>query len=118
MNFVVQLVIIILYSYIGDSLASYFSLSIPGSIIGLLLLFASLQLGVLKLRWVEDAGNWLKGNIAFFFVPVTVSIMTYFDILHANLFELSIILIVSTLITYLISAAMTQWARSKEISND
>ncbi|WZU02206.1 CidA/LrgA family protein [Erysipelothrix sp. D19-032] len=68
------------------------------------MLFAALQFKLIKVSSVEMVGTWLKDNLAFFFVPVTVGIMIYFDVLQATWVEFVIILIISTLVTYVVSA--------------
>ncbi len=99
-----QFLIIAGFTFIGDSITALFKLPIPGSIIGLCLLFAALQFKLIKVSSVEMVGTWLKNNLAFFFVPVTVGIMIYFDVLQATWVEFVIILIISTLVTYVVSA--------------
>jgi holin-like protein len=48
---------------------------IPGGVLGLILFFASLQLGVIKLKWVERAAGLLLRHMVLLFVPLTVGLM-------------------------------------------
>lgn len=104
MKLLKQILILFGLSFLGDSLTNALSLPIPGSIIGLVVLFILLYTKTLKVEDVEDVGVWLKNNMAFFFVPATVGIMTYLDILKTTWVEVLIIVIISTLVTYLVTA--------------
>lgn len=48
---------------------------IPGNLIGMVLLYALLAAGIVKLSWFEPAGSFLIRHLAFFFVPITVGLM-------------------------------------------
>ena len=50
-------------------------LPIPGNLVGIVVLYAALELGVVKLSWFEAAGSFLIRHLAFFFVPITVGLM-------------------------------------------
>ena len=104
MKLLKQVLILFGLSYLGDSVAKTFHLPIPGSILGLIVLFILLFTKTLKVEDVEDVGLWLKNNMAFFFIPATVGIMTYLDILKATWLEVLIIVVVSTLVTYCVTA--------------
>jgi holin-like protein len=51
------------------------ALPIPGNLLGMVLLYALLALGIVKLSWFEVAGSFLIRHLAFFFVPITVGLM-------------------------------------------
>jgi holin-like protein len=51
------------------------ALPIPGNLIGMVLLYALLALGIVRLSWFEAAGGFLIRHLAFFFVPITVGLM-------------------------------------------
>ena len=50
MKLYVQFMIIVLLAFIGEGISTYFQLPIPGSIIGLILLFLALEFKLLRLR--------------------------------------------------------------------
>ncbi|QIK70736.1 CidA/LrgA family protein [Erysipelothrix sp. HDW6C] len=104
MEIIFQFMIIAGFAFAGDAIALLLHLPIPGSIIGLILLFLALQFKILELKKVERVGLWLKNNLAFLFVPITVGIITYFDILKTSWLNIVIVLVVSTLFTYLVTA--------------
>ena len=59
MKLYVQLMILFVISLIGEGISSFFHLPIPGSIIGLIILFLALQFKWLRTRHVNMVGNFL-----------------------------------------------------------
>lgn len=110
MKILSQLLIIFSYSILGDFIASVLPFPIPGSIIGLILLFLSLKYKFLKLSQIEKSGNYLKNNMGILFVPISVGIMNYFDLLSQHWFTIVFIMIVSTILTYLVAAKVAEYS--------
>lgn len=110
MKILTQLLIIFSYSILGDFIAPILPLPIPGSIVGLILLFLSLKFQVLKLDQIELSGNYLKNNMGILFVPLSVGIMNYFDLLSQYWFVILLITIISTILTYLLAAKTAEFS--------
>lgn len=60
------------------------ALPIPGNLIGMVLLYALLASGVVRLSWFEPAGSFLIRHLAFFFVPITVGLMNTGPLFERN----------------------------------
>ncbi|MFD2332369.1 CidA/LrgA family holin-like protein [Cohnella sp. GCM10020058] len=71
----------IVLSRLSDLAAEALHLPIPGSILGLLLLFVLLELKIVKLAWIALGAEWLVAQMLLFFVPATVGIVRYKPIL-------------------------------------
>ena len=69
MKYLRQLMIILIPYFIGIELQLAFNLPIPGSVIGLILLFLGLQLGLIHVEMIEDFCEFLLSNMSFFFIP-------------------------------------------------
>ena len=80
--------------------------SFPASVIGMLLLFICLLTGILKIEHIQEKADFLLENMAFFFVPAGVSIINYFDVLESTWIQLVIICVISTVVTF----AVTAWS--------
>lgn len=94
-----QLFWLLIFSYIGEILSLVISpfVAIPGSVIGMVVLFLALHFNILPIEKVEDVGTWLTDNMAFLFVPAGVGLMTQFEVLGGNVWwQLLIILFVTT----------------------
>ncbi|WP_285766012.1 CidA/LrgA family protein [Peribacillus sp. SI8-4] len=74
--FIVQLILLLVICKLGYYLADLFHLPIPGNVIGMILLFILLQTKVLKVEWIEQASGFLVKHLAFFFIPISISLMT------------------------------------------
>ncbi|HEY4538177.1 MAG TPA: CidA/LrgA family protein [Erysipelothrix sp.] len=118
MHIILQVLIIFLYSFIGDIISSAFNLPVPGSIIGLLLLFLSLEIGLIKLSDINTVGKFLQKNMAILFVPLTVGMMNYYEIIKLNALALLVIILISTTITYFATGYFAQYMIQKEEKHD
>ncbi len=62
---------------VGEFIQHLLHLSIPGNVIGFILMFFLLETGILKEKIIEDASNLLIGYLILFFIPYLVRIITY-----------------------------------------
>ena len=53
MKLYVQFMIILVFSFLGEAISTIFHLPIPGSIIGLILLFLALEFKLIRLRHIH-----------------------------------------------------------------
>lgn len=94
-----QLLYILSFSLLGEVLSKVFTLPIPGSVIGMLLLFLALQFKLLKVKDVETVGGFLLGNLSILFLPAGVGIMVYFPVIKDTWWLLLIISLLTTAFT-------------------
>lgn len=99
-----QIFIIFTFSLIGTFISNLLPLPIPGSIIGMLLLFFALEFKLIKLAYVEKGADNLMKYLSLFFVPLTVGVIDYLDVLSTNALALIVLILVTTIVTYGISA--------------
>lgn len=86
---------------LGELLVWLIEVPLPGSIVGMLLLAAFLQIGWVKLQWVSGISDFLLSNLGFFFVPPGVALMLYFEVIAAEFWPIVIATIVSTILVLL-----------------
>lgn len=100
MKIIKQLFWIFLFSLLGEIVSKAIAsvVAIPGSVIGMVLLFIALHFKWLKMEKVDEVGTWLTDNMAIFFVPAGVGLMTNFDVLAEVWYQLLIIMVVTTAI--------------------
>ncbi|WP_082232175.1 CidA/LrgA family protein [Halobacillus massiliensis] len=96
---VLQISIFYLFYLIGEGLGELLNLPIPGSIIGLILLFCCLSFNLFSVRWIEEGSIFMLSFLPLFFIPATVGVMKYPSFLSLNGIFLVIIVSVSTLLT-------------------
>lgn len=102
MKILFQFFIILLFTFLGELISSILPFSFPASIIGLLLLFIFLVLKLVKVKHLDEVSNYLQKNMAILFVPLCVGVMQYFDIIKLNLIEIIVLLVVSTVVTFIV----------------
>ena len=95
-----QLVIILSIWVIGEYISSFIQgiILIPGSIVGMLLLFLLLQFKVLDLSSIEIVSGFFLDNMAIFFIPAGVSLIKSLDLIRENVLVLLLVICLSTLI--------------------
>jgi holin-like protein len=94
---ILQVGILIILYLIGNEITKSLHLPIPGSIVGLILLFCLLQFKVVKLEWVELGAMFLLSELLLFFVPSAVGIVQYEKILSLYGVKLVLVIVLSTI---------------------
>ena len=97
-----SLVILYIMLYLGNLIAHYVSAGVPGSIWGLLLLFLGLTTRLIHLDWIYLGASLLIRFMAVLFVPVSVGIIKYSDLLIEQVNILLIPNVVSTCVTLVV----------------
>lgn len=114
--FISQLFVLWLLNELGSIIVAWLNLPIPGNVLGMLLLFILLLTGVIKLEWVDQASSFLLKHLVFFFIPITVGIMTLGTIFLQNGLSLVVILIVSAVLGMIVTGGFAQLlAKKKEV---
>lgn len=80
----------------------------PASVISLLLLLALLALRVVKVDHIREKADFLLGNLAFFFIPTSVSIMNYGGLVLEHAAAFFIICAVSLVLTFAVTVTVVR----------
>ncbi len=102
---------------IGMAIQSFFDLSIPGSIIGMLLLLFLLQIKVVKEKWLSLGTQFLLSRLPLLFLPATVGLMNYFPLFKGKGLLSVVIVLVSTFLVMIISARVADFISTKNDTN-
>ena len=103
MNVFIGLFIILAFLVIGNLLSALLGDFIPGSVIGMLLLFLSLLTGVIKDKWVRQAATFLTDNMMIFFMPAFMGIMDLWGVVKMDLWAWIAVLVLTTILVMLAS---------------
>lgn len=110
---ILQILFIHIFLFLGAAVKAIVPIPIPSAMVGLLLLFLSLLLGIVKLEWVEQGGNWLLAELLLFFVPSAVGIVNYDEMLSWQGFISVLLIGLSTFIvigsTAFIAEKLNNW---------
>lgn len=113
MKLYVQLMIIFMISLVGEGISSVFRLPVPGSIIGLVLLFLALQFKLLRLRHISMVGNFLLANMTILFLPPAVGIMDKFQVIAPYLLPIILIVLGATVLNVCVIAVVVQLIKTR-----
>ncbi|WP_249199236.1 CidA/LrgA family protein [Photobacterium sp. GJ3] len=105
MSYLRSFAIIAIFLMAGKGFQSLTQIPIPGSILGMLLLFTALSTGLLPPNWAKPSCHLLIRHMAILFVPVGVGLMNYLDLLQAN----ALPVLVSTLGSSLVVLLFVGW---------
>lgn len=84
MGYIISLGIIMACLWLGNGIQALLSLSIPGSIFGMLILFGLLVSGLIKVDWVKPSSHAFIRYMIILFIPISVGLMDYFPLLIDN----------------------------------
>lgn len=121
LTLIVQIAILFIVYYIGTWIQQLLQLSIPGSVMGFILMFILLVTGIFPLRWIEQGASFMIKHLVLFFIPATVGILNYYTLFKGKGLLLFIITIVSTLLVMIISGLVSQkiaFARERKLENE
>lgn len=97
---------------VGELIVHFTSVSLPSSIIGMLLLTLLLKIGWIKLAWVKGISDFLVGTLPFYFVPAGVAVMLYFDLIASYLLAIVVAAFGSTIIVLIVTGWVHQHLRN------
>ncbi|ETO40303.1 Antiholin-like protein LrgA [Fructilactobacillus florum 8D] len=89
---------------------------VPAPVIGLLILYFLLTIGLIKPQQIETLSNFLISLLAFLFVPSGIQLATSLDIMKHSGLQLVVMIIISTVVM-LVSVALVAtgliWLRQR-----
>ena len=89
-------------------IVQYFHIPLPGSVLGMIILFTLLSAGIIKEQWLSAAVNPLLKHLAFFFIPIAVELMQWGDLFLTKGHLLFVPLVVSALVALLATGGVVQ----------
>ena len=108
MKYLRQLLIILIFSFIGEILHSLIPIQVPASIYGLVLLFIALLTGIIQLPQVKEAAKYLIEIMPLMFIPAGVGLLESWGDLKSILIPVLILLVASTILIMGVSGKVTQ----------
>ena len=99
--------IILVQLALGNLLSHLIGGFIPGSVLGMILMFLSLMTGIVKEESVSEVAEFLTGNMTLFFLPAFMGIMDLWGILKVNILGWILVIAIST-IAVLVSSGWVQ----------
>ena len=97
---------------ISSMLSSIFNL--PGTIVGMILLFLLLQFKVIKEDNIKEVADFLLNNMAIFFVPAGVSLINSLGLIRDNILVLLLSITIATAIIMLVTGKIVEFMINKK----
>ncbi|MFJ7404685.1 MULTISPECIES: CidA/LrgA family protein [unclassified Lysinibacillus] len=113
---IVQIGVLNIFYYIGVGIVSYLHIPLPGSVIGLLLLALLLNFKIIKVEYIQDGAGFLIGVLTLFFIPATVGIIDYPELMSTTGLFIILAVIASTLISIYLTGVLTQLIEKRELA--
>ena len=99
-----QLITVFSICFIGEIISMVLPIPFPGSVIAMVILFLCLILRAVKPESVKGISEFFLKNMTFVFIPATVSIIEYLDVLKNVFWRFLAICLISTVICFLCTA--------------
>ena len=106
--------IILLFYAFGECIALLTGRLIPGSVIGMVLLFAALCTGIVKPEKVRPVARFLTDNMGLFFLPAGVGIVNATDMLSQHWQAVLTACAVSTVAVIVTVACTQEWLEKRQ----
>ncbi len=84
LGYLISFALIMLSLWAGNGIQHAFNLAVPGSVFGMLILFALLATGLVKVDWVKPGAQLFIRYMIILFVPISVGLMTHLPLLTEN----------------------------------
>ena len=99
---------ILFFYFVGESISHFIHGFIPGSVIGMVLLFLALAFKVVKPCHVNKISKLLTDNMGLFFLPAGVGLMTSIGVISHYWAVILISCVISTILVIASVALMQQ----------
>lgn len=105
--------IILLFYFLGNAISHLMGGFIPGSVCGMIMLFAALCLRLVKPESVRSVSLALTQNMAVFFVPAGVGIMAHYKLIGQHWVAITTITVVCTLLVLISVGGIAQYLEQR-----
>jgi holin-like protein len=105
--------IILLMLLLGNGLSSAINGIIPGSVIGMVLLFLALLSKIIKPEMIRKPAGYLINHMSLFFIPAGVGLMTAWDLIASHWLSIIVSSVVSTVLVLVVVGLVQQKMEKK-----
>lgn len=98
MKILKQVGIILAILLLGEGIRATTGITIPGTVIGMVILFIALMTKIIRMEQIEQVSKFLLDHLAFLFVPAGVGLMNSLDVIGSSWLPILVIVLISTVI--------------------
>lgn len=114
MKLLYQFGIILFISFLGEILYLAIPLPIPASVYGLILMLAALCTGIIQLKQVKEAANFLIEIMPIMFIPAAAGLLDSWSALKPIWIPVILITIITTVVVIVVTGQTTQYLIHRE----
>lgn len=118
MKYIKQILVILIFTLLGELLAYWIPLPIPAAIYGLVLLLAGLCTGIVKTQHIHTAAQFLLSILPFLLVAPAVNILKHWGLIADNWISICIIVVVSSVVVFAVTGLVTQYLVQRKGGED
>lgn len=112
-----QFLALIALLFLCRVVALAFGLPIPPTILAMVVLWGLLETGVVKAHWLDEIQPLLLQHIMLFLLPVSLSFVAVIHTLGGIWWQLIVIIVISTAVTFVVTAITIDRLLGKEKAN-
>lgn len=106
LKIMLQILIIFLFWGLGCAVSLLLHSHLPGSIWGIVLLVASLGLGIIKIEHVEEGASAIFRELVLLFLPLVITVVEYKDLFLRDGWQLVVSIVFGTALV-MVSTSLT-----------
>lgn len=106
---------IFVFLWIGNFIQQHTGIPFPGSIIGMILLFVSMSSGLMPVEVIRPSASLILKYMIFFFIPISVGLMNYFDLLLDNMVLIIVCTVGSNLLVTIVLSILLKRFDTKDL---
>jgi len=103
-NLAIGFLILIMIQFISNCLVKELHIPFPSPLLGMVILSLLLYFEVIPKKTIKNISNLLLKNMALFFIPLFVGIISYSQLIKENLFPIILTIVFTTFFTMLVTA--------------
>lgn len=108
MSVLKQLIVIFAVCLVGEGLSAVLPFAFPASVAAMVILLILLSCKAIKPVHLRETGGFFLDNMAFFFVPVCVGVLEYWDVVVQNLWPILLISLLTTPLVFFVTGHVVQ----------
>jgi len=92
----------------GEAVKQFFGIPIPGNVLGMILLLLAMIVNLVKEEHIKKVTDFFLANLAFFFVPLGVSLLNSFDLIKDDWWKIVLIVLITTVLVMVVTGWTVQ----------
>lgn len=108
------IIVLLLCQFLGESLAKLFSLLVPGSVIGMVILLIFLIIRKSSFQSLDNAVFILLKYLPLLFIPAAMGIVTQIELISKEFWAITISLFLGTILALIFAAKFMDYLTFKQ----